>query len=367
MKKVAILTIDSLNYGNKLQNYALQKVLLDLGFECETIKRSIEQRNIKIYLSLFIQFIKQSKWWKYYSFRKKIKWSKDIVSKEYISGEISEHYNYFIAGSDQIWNPNFDFNSMNDLLAFAPVEKRISYAGSFGINKLPENYEVDYKKYLLEMHRISVREFSGQKLIKDLTERNVPVVLDPTLLVEAEHWRSIAKRPNDKVLYTSTLQNNESSMNVDLDKPYILLYFLGEIPKGLHELLNEKFLDTEYQIINIMENKRNGKPLPIGPAEFVWLIEHAQLFITDSFHGVAFSINLHTKFIALDRVVDSEGDMNSRFDTIISEFDLHQHRYSNELFDFEVVMNQKFENIESIRCRLAEESMCYLKTALEMA
>ena len=78
-------------------------------------------------------------------------------------------------------------------MEFAPKEKRIAYAPSFGIPKIPAVYKEKYKKWIMEIPYLSVREESGAKIIKELTGKDVPVLIDPTLMLTKEKWLSIAK------------------------------------------------------------------------------------------------------------------------------------------------------------------------------
>ena len=155
MKKIAIITLNGyFNYGNRLQNYALQTFLESLGFEVETIRLNKNGRSEKI------------KSWlrpvKYKLAGKSIELSRQKVfkgfSKKFISetdktyntnddlSELSNRYDYFVIGSDQVWNPSMNKTSTAYFADFAPQEKVISYAASFGISELSPNVEEIYKK-----------------------------------------------------------------------------------------------------------------------------------------------------------------------------------------------------------------------------
>lgn len=153
MKKIGIVTITELeNFGNRLQNYALQETLVELGFEVETLRNYIIYKNERTVCWKLKQFIKAllgNKEAHYLLERKKrfdqydsqyFKFSKYYSTIDFISPNIENQYDYFICGSDQIWNITFPFNLNFNFLTFAPYEKRISYAGSFGISSLPNNF-----------------------------------------------------------------------------------------------------------------------------------------------------------------------------------------------------------------------------------
>ena len=92
--------------------------------------------------------------------------------------------------------------------------KRIAYAPSFGISKIPEEYIDRYKTWLSEMYKLSVREEAGAKIIKELTGRDAVVLVDPTLMLTKEKWLSISKRAKNKP-----------------EGKYLLNYFLGSVSK----------------------------------------------------------------------------------------------------------------------------------------
>ena len=107
--------------------------------------------------------------------------------------DLSDQYDYFITGSDQVWNPNYLYGSSIYFLAFAPKHKRIAFAPSFGVSEIKPEYVERYKEWLSGMHRLSVREDDGAKIIKRINRKRRPVLVDPTMLLTKEKWLSIAK------------------------------------------------------------------------------------------------------------------------------------------------------------------------------
>lgn len=233
--KIGILTItNGENYGNKLQNYATQKVLESFGCRVETIKnmtgkKIIDDNSIRLKIKskakLFICHIynkfgiinikKFNIILRCFSFQKftdkYINQSKFVISKNCIPTDICKKYDYFVCGSDQVWNPKFNFNSEINFATFAKKEQRIAYSPSFGISKIPEEFASQYKKWINGMNYLSIREQSGANIIKKLTNRDAIVLIDPTLMLSKQEWMSIAKKPAWK-----------------LKNKYILTYFLGD-------------------------------------------------------------------------------------------------------------------------------------------
>ena len=331
--KIGIITIESFNYGNRLQNFALQHTLEKLGYEVETIQRNPAksyQTHIKRWAKKVIQRISRSKGARFQEFDTLIRHSKYYATNSEISDNIKQHFDYFIAGSDQIWNPYYDFVGSVECLTFANPEQRIAYAGSFGISSLPVSKQALYKEWFSDFNHISVREEAGAQIIKQLTGKDVPVVLDPTLLLTASDWRSIEKKTCDMPV-----------------GDYVLVYYVEDMSTSFREAV-EKAKKT-MTVIDIKAKQKNGHEWSVGPSEFLWLIDHAEILYTDSFHGTVFSILFHTIF----RVFERDGiKMNSRIDTLLNILAINQEKTD-------------FTNVEKRLEVLRKDSIQFLKTALQ--
>lgn len=318
MKKIGILTInDYTNLGNRLQNYAVQETLKRFVDNVETI----ENKKVKKYQKLrtFIGDIIKSvspkpshkRYIKFAKFNKKIMTSKIIINENNVPKDLKDKYDYFITGSDQVWNPNFARLTSIDLLSFANPEQKISFSASFGINELPENKKEFTKKNLETFKAISVRENAGKKIIEDLTGRkDVQVLVDPTMLLNVEDWDKVAKKP--KQLKT--------------DK-YILNYFLGELSEKRKAEIYRIAKENNCEVINILD--KNSPFYCTGPSEFLYLEKHAFLVCTDSFHSSVFAILYNTPFIVFSREDDTV-PMSSRIETLISKFNLKNREYNGK-------------------------------------
>ena len=126
MKKAGIITLfGEYNFGNRLQNYAVQEVLKRFNLNVETIK----------YLGLYDDIaseendIHRKRLQKFKKFNENIRFSKDIIYKEYdVPENLADNYDYFVMGSDQIWNFTFDtIFSEKAFGSFAPKHKKISF------------------------------------------------------------------------------------------------------------------------------------------------------------------------------------------------------------------------------------------------
>ena len=159
MEKVAIVTIESFNYGNRLQNYALQEVLKSMGYVVRTVHRIYEPKTVKIYVKRMVQNVLQTKAAKFRKFDKKIEFSNVVLKRDEYPIGLEDRFNYFIVGSDQVWNPHYDFVAGKcDFLTFARNNQKISYAASFGVNEIPYERKFEFAEYLKNFKAISVRE-----------------------------------------------------------------------------------------------------------------------------------------------------------------------------------------------------------------
>lgn len=322
MKKVAILTIsDNANLGNRLQNYATQEFLKQQGLEVETIQNYIGYKNrvyliIKRFLKLFLANRKYKREKNFKKFNKKnMSFSKYIIRNKKKYPKVNDKYDYFITGSDQVWNPKFERTSDIDFLTFAEKKKRISFSASFGVSEIPEDLKNSYMERLNGLNKISVREERGKEIIKEITGRtDVEVLLDPTMLINTTSWKNVMKKPK-------MLKNLNG-------KNYILNYFLGNLSDKRKKEIERIAKENNCEIINILD--KNDPFYICGPSEFLYLEKNAFLICTDSFHSSVFAILFNRPFIVFDRE-DSNAKMNSRLDTLLKKFELEDRWFNNEI------------------------------------
>lgn len=379
MKKVGILTInDYSNYGNRLQNYASQEIIKELGYEVETVvniskpKSRIEERSInkveRIHKFISLPFndkvflIKEKINNKVYS--KKINKAREIkeekfrdftkkhifetnycISDESIPEDLNDKFDFFITGSDQVWNPIYRCGSKIDFLQFADKKKRIAYSPSFGISSIPEVYVEDYKCWLKEFEFLSVREEAGARIIKKLTDRDAEVLLDPTMMLSKEKWMSISNQSRFKP-----------------KEKYILTYFLGKLGNEYKKVINRVAKLYDFKVINL-GSTRDLDLFSSDPSEFIDYINSSSIFFTDSFHGVVFSIIFEKPFIVCDRV-ENGVSMSSRIDTLLNKFNLDSRKISN-LKDYDNILNVDYLNAKEILKEEQEKTLNYLKKALQ--
>lgn len=322
--KIGIVTMISENYGNRLQNYALQSFLKGLGFEVETFHNPFNPRyndflfrSKRMLRCLYACFVKNKRIkilreLKFNRFNKEyINWSQYWLNKAKDREKINSEYDYVVCGSDQIWNPESMNMDGRYFANFVDDNKRISYAASFGIDDI-SGRKSEWKEYLLGMKSISVREKQGINIVKELCSKDVIQNIDPVFLISKEQWQKVERTPD----------------NINVKSKYVLKYFLGNQDIRVSEKIQQYALDNNLKVLEINNLKLEGL-YSTSPQEFVYLISHAELVCTDSFHGAALSIIMNIPLIIYDRIGE-KNSMNSRIISLCDLFSIHNINYSIE-------------------------------------
>lgn len=374
MKKIGLITFyNNYNYGSSLQAYVLTELLKDedylpiiLQLEKNGLEHIIRKafriieflvkgiihkdiikqffvfknmknevpENLKKYFEEFnVQYFKIER----FSYSKLKKIGRD------------ENYFAFICGSDQIWGFSNPYLPPINYLRFAPKYKRITYAPSFGVSEIPKYRKKNLTRYLNGFTQISIREQSGAKIIKDLTGKDAFFALDPTLLVNKEFWVNKAEPQN-------------------LKKKYILCYFLNEPSEKALEYINDVKTSMEIDVLYLpyQYNKLKdiGEYLEVTPFGFVDLINNASVMLTDSFHGVAFAINLNIPFFVFDRQYGHSYNQSARVSSILNITQLED-RWIDETKAYnKIMLGMDFNNANSILEIERKKSMNYLLNSL---
>lgn len=333
MLKIGILTInDNYNYGNRLQNYATQEFLKEMNIIAETIKNE-NNRYIEKFKRLVRFFIKHKKYKREKNFIKfnnqYIIFSKYLINYKLKKIRFKNKYDFFITGSDQVWNPTFGRMSDIDFLTFVESKKRISFAASFGISEIPKDMEEYYKERLNKFKALSVREERGKEIIKELTNRDdAVVILDPTMLIPIEKWEQVMEKP--------------TMLKKLKGKKYILNYFLGNLSESRKKEIKRVATENNCEIINILD--KNDPFYTCGPGEFLYLEKNAFLICTDSFHSSVFAILFNRPLVIFDRE-DKEVKMNSRLETLMKKFGLENRWFKDKIDSNLLKSNYQIEDI----------------------
>ena len=316
--KIGILTFqNTVNYGAKFQEYALQKYINDMGKDAEVIDyinykieedekplKLTKQRSIKgilKYILLHKYQINKTK--KFDEFTKKyIKRSKNEYNKENIKNA-NELYDKIIVGSDQIWNTNMTDDDYTYYLDFVEENsKKLSYAASFGYSEIPERNKEKVKELLKEFKELNVREEAGKNIIKEISKREANIVVDPTFLLDKEKWKKLAK----------------ASENQENNKDYVLAYMVNS-KNEIFEFIDDIAEKEDLQIIYVSDfvKKHNKNKVKVihdaSPEEFINLINNAKYVITGSFHAICMSIILEKEIYYML----NDNKVNSRLTNIM--------------------------------------------------
>ena len=304
MKDIKILTFHNAeNYGATLQAYALKETLKKLNTNPKFVNyinknilkdyKLIRTNSFKSFFSslwFFKRNLKRKNSFKGYINKYLDGTSKKYYSKEDIERDVKQGDTY-ISGSDQIFNPVLthglsDVYTLNFGKDTTDVTK-IVYGASVGNEELLKKHKEDFFNKLQSVDLLSVREESVIAPLSKITNREVEKVLDPTLLLGKENW--------DKLI----LENKVTSLQ---NKKYILVYTLfenDEITK-IANYLSEK---TGLKIVHFRKyNAYNNELTSLyskGPVDFINAFKHAEYIVTNSFHGLVFSIIFERKFYAV--------------------------------------------------------------------
>ena len=396
MNNVLIFTTyyNSVNYGGLLQAYALQKYLVTLGYNVKDVCYKTEYNIIQERKYSTIEKIKMNYYDQniYEAIRITFKLAKRIILKkkyetEYLHNcgvrnnllrqfrnssiahtqdvyddtnvqQLKDEADIFIVGSDLVWLlGNSESLPTGYWLTFVHNKKKIAYAASMPMKSLSQNQIKKIESALMDFRAISLRERMGVDLLKKnvSTPCTPQQVLDPVFLLEVKEWDDFSG-------------NSESNI------PYIFTYFLGDSKK------NRKFAariskSRNMEIINLAHVSRFcetdigfGKSITeVSPQDFVRLIKNAEIVITDSFHGAAFSVIFKKEFYVVDRF-DGKGNnqLNERIINLlglIGRRDLYINgKISEMLTQYNYAQNDDKYNYSDL-LKVIEHSKSFLKEA----
>lgn len=341
--KIGILTLyyKNYNYGGLLQAYALQKFIANLGSETEQIsyvrdKRKLWKKKIKalitndkgvfslirVRLNMIFYRQKLENDEQYINTMKKFDNFMDMIPHSCCTDSINakkvfNEYDCVVVGSDQVWNPLFVSDDF-----FLPCVNsnvlKMSYAASIRVSSLEKNDKKRIKEYLERFQYISVREDKAKRLLESIgIDKAIDVLPDPTFLLKVDEWRELEKKSE-----------------LCIKEKYILLYL---VRNKVSIKLAENFANKKgYKIIQIQDPgyyiKKSVNEIKlkqgIGPIDFIYLIDNAELVLANSFHGTAFSFIFNKPFYVYGNQTDD------RKITLLKKMKLED-RLIDEKFNFE--------------------------------
>lgn len=360
--KIGIITFHrAINYGAVLQAFALYKTVETLGEKVEIIdyvSPAVSAAHHRMTLQLspvglyrFLRFGKSinRRFDKFEKFLNSMQLSPSVSSPEDIA-KLSADYGAVICGSDQVWNLNITEKDFNYFLKTVNEStKRIAYAASFGQSDYPADLKDEIKTSLERFDSISVREKAGKEIVESLLNMKPKLVLDPTLLLTKQEWRTFSEP-------------------YEIRDKYLLVYSVGQI-EDLFDLAREIAHKRGYKIAVI--SLRKFKDLPnamclkdLSPLEFVNVVDNAECVITNSFHGTAFSVELEKKFIVVRRSEKAHPGLNSRMETLLEKVGLIGQIYGEKTTNVDELLSVDHSQASQKLSQFRTESKDFLRSSL---
>lgn len=371
-KKVVLVTWgSSANFGTCLQCYALYVKLKNLEYDVSLLTHKSRYtfmswtKGLLSDLGFFSKLKKIKKMFYHPSkpvqVQKRERFQDDVykiipIWSKKNERELIEKTDCFVTGSDQIWNTYYQYDPFF-FLDFVGNAKRVAYASSIGTNSINDKYKEDVRKHLLKFNHIGVRENEAVRIISELTGRDdVKQVLDPTFLLPPVEWREMSKK---------------AEFEIKLPKEYMLCYLIGINDWYVKQLqdVRDKFNIKDIIIIPAAENPNffvEGTCIyqHASPVEFIYLLQHAQLVCTDSFHATALSINHSVPFVEFLRFKDDDKkSQNSRIYDVLNHYGLMNRIYNAESLEWTLPIN--FQKVQDILIQDRKKSLDYLINAIE--
>ena len=316
--KVSLVTLHRLfNYGSVLQAYATQRIFEDAGCEVEIVDYITEQRTARRLLlgkgAFFrlnnakrivrLPFKAMSFLIKKHRFGKFLNKNCNLTKHKYVKAEdiIQDppKADIYVTGSDQVWNSQYNEGvDKGFFLEYAPDNKKcIAFVSSFGKKELDSNEKDMTKEYLRKYSMISVREDSAAEILNDLGYSS-ECLIDPTLQIDQSEWKKIASPRLIK-------------------EKYLILMLLYNEDNGATDYARRIADEKGLKLIKISWELRKHKKVDKlmthrTPADFLSLFANADFVVTNSFHGLAFSINFNRNFIVVPR-----NEFNSRIESLL--------------------------------------------------
>ena len=371
-RKIGIVTLHNYNFGSALQCYASQLFLESLGYKVEVIdvcskaggigsyaktlwnllkKCALNPTQCKYILRVFLSqrgraltlsAISQVEIQKFNT--NHLCW-REYTEKELGAVSKQDEYVAFLSGSDQVWNGSRIDGYDKFFLRFAPREKRIAWAASFGGDTVAPYNVKCFSRYIKEFSHISVRELSGIGIVNSLTGCSATCLCDPIILLTAQQWRE--KMP------TICCKNDA----------YILAFFIDKPSEkaivDLQYLQNETGLPV-YSFGYQHEELVGAEHYDGNPFDFLNFIDNAQYIFTDSFHAVAFSTLFHKNFWVYERMYTHSQNQSARLLEFLMKVNL-QNRFEVKEIDTEMPC---FHDADRYLGNAREEMQSYLDEIL---
>lgn len=362
---VGLLTFYHIHhYGAFMQAYATQQAVQALGSNCTVLEYYVNQNNdlfrkskslgavaANVHTTAHYQALKR----RHDRFEAtKATYLQKTPQRFLSSQDLAKRcpdVDVLLSGSDQIWNPKIFPDGHFDPVFFGQFsdKRKIAYAPSFGIPKIPQEMEGELAGYLNTFSHIGVRERQGAAIVHDVAGKTVPVVLDPTLLLTKSQWGRLAKKPN-------------------LDQGYILCYCISKVG-ALSSYIRRLAEETGLPVVQLCGIRQKVHPkahcvLDAGPQEFLGLFQNASYVCTNSFHGTVFSTVFGKPFFSAVSPAEMAAPQRSRTFSLLSTLGLAQ-RIIGKGDTAGVLEEIDWAAVEENLTKARSHSLSYLQAALD--
>ena len=335
--KVGIFTFPkSINYGAALQATALQGTINSRGaeaffidHECKAVTASDKLFDFKRALDLKYTIAHILNFPTAYKRIGKFK----KFQRKHMSFVADDPYlaDVVVTGSDQIWNYNITGEDFDYFLDFPKNNlKKVSYAGSFGLSEIDPKYHEKLKTFFADFDAISVREERAKELIAEIAGLDSTLVLDPTLLLKKADWEKYMAPAKDKgYIYVYTVFNSST---------------LWDFAYKLSEKTGLPIKTVSYSVTH----KYNAQcDYSAGPDDWLRYVSDADYVVTNSFHGVAFSINFGKQFFF--ELPPAKSGVGSRLSNITARYGLSNRELSLADMDSKIDFSETEKLLEKDR------------------
>lgn len=359
--RICVVTFYNQNYGAFLQAYALQKFLINAGYDPFVLNYNYSKDHTVFGVPLIrikspYSFVKSViyRMLIYKTSRKNDRVISEAAEKNIVQSAYYRTYDevvnnppyaeIYVVGSDQVWNPNiFEQGFPSRLLLFANNQSSVicSYAASIGILYLNGAKKRAFLEGLRRFDSISVRESRAAITLKDVTDKKILVHRDPALLLSANEWSEFSKSVYDS-------------------KPYVFLYLAQKSPDLINYAKNIA-RKNGWAIVNCpagvrysikCENKNGILNNVLSPMEFVGGIKNAAYVVTNSFHCLVFSIHFKKK-----AYVQIPPKGSARLAELINSIGLERLTNPEEMIDSEI--DRTYENADAFLSNVRSSALEY--------
>lgn len=365
MKRIGVVSYDIhanfTNYGSALQSWALNQVIGRLGYYpvmvdyCPDVLKDKDPLNpftnmwdkdeeSRRMCELTMPAIRENyhKFEKFYTDR--FNRSKPYTRENF--HEITDEVDSFVCGADTIFSPD-EFGLDDGYFANYDCMKNnaVAYAASFGDPHFDEKSYAALDKKILNFRALGIRESLMIPYLKERMSVPVEKVIDPTLLLKKSDYEEITDR---KRL---------------VEERYLLYYSRRYNPKA-EEYARSLARKNGWKIVEISlraTNEEKGHVMfyQAGVEEFLSLVKHAEFIVTNSFHGMIFSVQFQKQFVVFSREL-----CNTKIEELLKLFGLQDRMLvsGEEKYEYDI----DYEKVESNIARARNFSVAFLKRELEL-